>query len=72
MIFYTLFLALGFLLGWIVRSFHMGRYFAWVLKSSIEFGGSEDEMRAYNNSLEFSLKHFPKFTRSLLWIKNRS
>lgn len=69
--FYVLFLLIGLFLGWAIRSLHMGRYFAWVLKSSLEFGGSEDELRAYKTALDKSMVGFPKFMRRLLWIKNR-
>lgn len=64
-------LLLGILLGWGLRSFYLSRYFAWVLKSSLEFGGSEDELRAYKTALEKSATCIPKFARRLLWIKNR-
>lgn len=68
---YILVLLFGILWGWGLRSLHLGRYFAWVLKSSIEFGGSDDELRAYKVALDKSMTCFPVFTRRLLWIKNR-
>jgi len=70
--FYLVVLVLGFVLGWIVRSLHLGRYFAWVLTSSIEFGGSDDELRAYKNTLDKCMIFFPKVFRRLLWLKNRN
>lgn len=64
------FLLLGFVLGWFIRSMHLGRYFAWVITSSLEFGGSRDELAAYKNALDQSMKYIPRFMRRLLWIKN--
>lgn len=68
---YVVLLLLGFVLGWFVCALRLGRYFAWVLTSSIEFGGSRDELAAYKNSLDQSMKFFPLFMRRFLWIKNR-
>lgn len=67
---FTLVLLFGVLWGWALRSLYLGRYFAWVLKSSIEFGGSDDELRAYKVALDKTMVFFPKFMRRLLWIKN--
>lgn len=67
---YILILVFGVLWGWFLRSFHLGRYFAGSLKSSMEFGGSEDELRTYEVALTKSVGMYPKFMRRLLWIKN--
>jgi hypothetical protein len=64
------FLLLGFVLGWLMRSFFLSRYFAWILKSSLEFGGSQDELNAYKTALEKTTNCIPKFARRLLWIRN--
>jgi hypothetical protein len=68
--FYIVFLLVGLFLGWVIRSLHLGRFFAWSLKSSLEFGGSDDELRAYEAALTKSMMGFPRIARRLLWIKN--
>lgn len=63
-------LILGIIVGWFIRSFQLSRYFGWVLLSSLEFGGSDDELRAYKEVFERSANCLPKFMRRLLWIGN--